>query len=130
MSLPSSDLAPTGNRSAANNNANNWRAWVSPALLSPVFLGMAPVLGKLAYAGGSDPFTVAALRTTLAAAALWIIYLLVARRYIYIFPAGLLGCVVVGVVKSLQRVDWPFTYMMIRLLRIYRSYFVRGETNC
>jgi drug/metabolite transporter (DMT)-like permease len=62
---------------------------------------MAPVLGKLAYAGGSDPFTVAALRTTLAAAALWVIYLAVARRYIYIFPAGLLGCVVVGVVNGL-----------------------------
>jgi len=62
---------------------------------------MAPVLGKLAYAGGSDPFTVAAVRTTLAALALWIIYLIAARRYIYIFPAGLLGCVVIGVVNGI-----------------------------
>ena len=38
--------------------------------------------------------------------------------------------VVVGVVKSLHSRAWPFTYMMIRLLRMYRSYLVRGETNC
>lgn len=75
--------------------------WLTPALLSPVFLGMAPVLGKAAIAGGSDPFTVAAVRTTLAAAILWVVYLLFARRYIYIFPAGLLGCVVVGTVNGI-----------------------------
>jgi drug/metabolite transporter (DMT)-like permease len=70
-------------------------------MLSPVFLGMAPVLGKLAYAGGSDPFTVAAVRTGIAAAMLWVVYLIFARRYVYIFPAGLLGCVVVGTVNGI-----------------------------
>ncbi len=72
-----------------------------PGLLSPVFLGMAPVLGKLAYQGGSDPFTVAAVRTVFAALILWVVYLLFARRYIFIYPAGLLGCVVVGIVNGL-----------------------------
>ena len=83
------------------SSAAGWKAWLTPGLLSPLFLGMAPVLGKLAYLGGSDPFTVAALRTTLAAVALWVVYLLLARRYIFIFPAGLLGCVVIGVVNGL-----------------------------
>jgi drug/metabolite transporter (DMT)-like permease len=75
--------------------------WFSPVLLSPIFLGMAPVLGKAAIAGGSDPFTVAAVRTVLAAAILWIVYFLFARQFIFIFPAGLLGCVIVGTVNGI-----------------------------
>ncbi|CAG0961350.1 MAG: DMT family transporter [Anaerolinea sp.] len=67
----------------------------------PVFLGLAPIFGKMAIRGGADPFTVAALRTVAAAGILWVIYLLFARRYIYIFPAGLLGCVVVGTVNGI-----------------------------
>ncbi|HLY29195.1 MAG TPA: DMT family transporter [Aggregatilineales bacterium] len=74
---------------------------LTAALMSPIFLGMAPVLGKLALLGGSDPFTVAATRTVIAAAFLWVAYLLFGRRYIYIYPAGLLGCVVVGAVNGI-----------------------------
>lgn len=86
---------------SSRTQAVNPRGWLSSALLSPLFLGMAPVLGKLAYAGGSDPFTVAAVRTVLAAVILWIVYFLFARRFIFIYPAGLLGCVVVGVVNGI-----------------------------
>ncbi|MEP7285356.1 MAG: DMT family transporter [Chloroflexota bacterium] len=71
------------------------------AILSPVFLGLAPIFGKLAFLGGSDPFTVAAVRTVVATALLWIIYVLFWRRYLYIFPAGLLGCVAIGVVNGI-----------------------------
>src|SRR5689334_11906735 len=74
---------------------------LTAALLSPIFLGMAPVFGKLAYLGGSDPFTVAATRTVVAAVFLWAAYLLFGRRWIYIYPAGLLGCVVVGTVNGI-----------------------------
>jgi uncharacterized membrane protein len=49
------------------------RSELVAALLSPLFLGMAPVFGKLALRGGSDPFTVAAVRTALAAGLLWIL---------------------------------------------------------
>lgn len=71
------------------------------ALSTPVFLGMAPVLGKLAINGGADPFTVAAVRTAIAALLLWAVYLVAFRRYIYIYPAGLLGCVIVGAVNGI-----------------------------
>ncbi len=71
------------------------------SFLSPMFLGMAPLFGKLAYQSGSDPFTVAAVRTVIAAAILWGLYLIFWRRYIYIYPAGLLGCVVIGVINGL-----------------------------
>lgn len=70
-------------------------------LLLPMFLGMAPVLGKLALRGGADPFTVAAVRTALAAGILWIMYLVVWREYIFIYPAGFLGCAVVGTINGI-----------------------------
>ena len=69
--------------------------------LSPVFLGMAPLFGKLAYQGGSDPFTVAAIRTVVAAGILWGLYALFWRRYIFIYPAGLLGCIAIGTVNGI-----------------------------
>lgn len=69
--------------------------------LSPVFLGMAPFFGKLAYNSGSDPLTVAAVRTVIAAVILWLLYLIFWRQYIFIYPAGLLGCVVVGTVNGI-----------------------------
>ncbi|MBN1679642.1 MAG: DMT family transporter [Anaerolineae bacterium] len=74
---------------------------LTAALMSPIFLGLAPVFGKLALRGGSDPFTVAATRTALAAALLWILYLVFLRKYIYIYLAGFLGCAVVGTVNGI-----------------------------
>jgi drug/metabolite transporter (DMT)-like permease len=79
---------------------NRYLAIVIP-FLSPVFLGVAPLFGKLAYQGGADPFTVAAVRTIIAAAILWALYLVFWRRYIYIYPAGLLGCIVIGTVNGI-----------------------------
>ncbi|MBI1278356.1 MAG: EamA family transporter [Anaerolineaceae bacterium] len=80
--------------------SQNMRGVVT-ALLTPVFLGVAPIFGKLAINAGADAFTVAAWRTTFAVAILWIGYLIFARKFIYIYPAGLLGCVVIGVVNGI-----------------------------
>lgn len=71
------------------------------ALSTPVFLGMAPIFGKLAIKGGADPFTVAALRTLVAAGFLWVMYLIFFRKYIFIYPAGLIGCIVIGCVNGI-----------------------------
>ncbi len=68
---------------------------------APVFLGFAPLFGKLAIRTGIDPFTVAAVRTVIAVAILWVLYLIFFRRYIYIYPAGLLGCVVIGIINGI-----------------------------
>jgi drug/metabolite transporter (DMT)-like permease len=80
---------------------NTSRGDLVAALLSPLFLGMAPVFGKLALRDGSDPFTVAAVRTALAAGLLWILYLVFWRKYIYIYPAGFLGCAVIGIINGI-----------------------------
>ncbi len=74
---------------------------VIAGLLTPVFLGVAPIFGKLAINAGADSFTVAAWRTVIAVVFLWVLYLIFARKYIYIYPAGLLGCVVIGVVNGI-----------------------------
>jgi len=71
------------------------------AFLTPLFLGVAPIFGKLAITAGADPFSVAAVRTLIAVAFLWAIYALFFRKFIYIYPAGLLGCIVLGVVNGI-----------------------------
>jgi drug/metabolite transporter (DMT)-like permease len=79
---------------------SNRRAVIT-SLLAPLFLGMAPILGKLSINAGADSFTVAAWRTAVAVVFLWVVYALFARRYIYIYPAGLFGCIIVGVVNGI-----------------------------
>lgn len=74
---------------------------VAAAFLTPVLLGVAPIFGKQAIGLGADPFTVAAVRTVIAVALLWVFYLIFMRKSIFIYPAGLLGCVVVGVVNGI-----------------------------
>ncbi|MAS35305.1 MAG: hypothetical protein CL610_14930 [Anaerolineaceae bacterium] len=71
------------------------------ALSTPVFLGMAPIFGKLAFNAGADPFTVAAVRTAIAVGLLWAVYLIFFRKFIYIYPAGLMGCIVIGAINGI-----------------------------
>lgn len=74
---------------------------VTAFLATPLFLGMAPIFGKLSIEAGADPFTVAALRTIVAVGLLWLAYGLFFRRYIFIYPAGLMGCVVIGAINGI-----------------------------
>jgi drug/metabolite transporter (DMT)-like permease len=65
---------------------------IRAALLSALALGTAPILGKVAYGSGMDPYSLTAVRTLLAAAALWLFFLSTRknRKFIYIYPAGIL----------------------------------------
>lgn len=74
---------------------------LTAAFMTPVLLGMAPIFGKFAIQVGADSFTVAAIRTLIAVILLWVGYFLFARRFIYIYPAGLLGCVIVGAINGI-----------------------------
>jgi drug/metabolite transporter (DMT)-like permease len=74
---------------------------IAAAFLTPLLLGVAPIFGKQAIAHGADPFTVAAVRTVIAVVLLWVFYAIFLRKSIFIYPAGLLGCVVVGVVNGI-----------------------------
>lgn len=58
---------------------------------------MAPVFGKAAMGTGQfSPYAVVALRTILAALLLVLLLAIFKRNALYIYPAGLLGCLVAG----------------------------------
>jgi len=71
------------------------------ALSSALFLGMAPVLGKRAMILGIAPLAVVAIRTILAALLLLLIIAIFKSKYLYIYPAGLLGCLLAGWINGL-----------------------------
>ena len=52
------------------------RQGVVSTVMASFFLGWAPILGKLAYLGGVMPFTLAAIRTMVAALLLWLAFML------------------------------------------------------
>jgi drug/metabolite transporter (DMT)-like permease len=79
---------------------NTRRNGLIAAWLTPLLMGLAPILGKGAYRVGVDPFTLAALRTLFAALLLWVLYSLAFRQYLFIFPAGLFGTALVGITNG------------------------------
>jgi drug/metabolite transporter (DMT)-like permease len=76
-------------------------AGILAAFSSAIFLGMAPVFGKLAITLGFTPFAVVALRTGFAAGIMLLAVGLFYRKYLYIFPVGLLGCAMAGAINGL-----------------------------
>jgi len=74
---------------------------ISAAISSAFFLGMAPVLGKKAMLLGIPPMTVVSVRTLLAALLLLLIITIFKRGFLYIYPAGLLGCLLAGSINGL-----------------------------
>lgn len=71
------------------------------ALSSAFFLGMAPVFGRQAMLLGIPPLAVVAIRTLLAAVLLLLIILIFKRKFLFIYPAGLLGCLMAGWINGL-----------------------------
>jgi drug/metabolite transporter (DMT)-like permease len=76
-----------------------WKG-IAATLLSCLFAGLAPILGKLAYQAGVDPITLVATRTAVAAGLLWLFYLLFWRRYTAISWRDLVGCVGMGIANG------------------------------
>ena len=93
---------------------NKQTAGILAAFSSAVFLGLAPVFGKLAITLGFTPFAVVALRTGFAAGLLLLAVAIFYPKYLYIFPVALVGCALAGVINgfgsllyylALQRLD-------------------------
>jgi drug/metabolite transporter (DMT)-like permease len=74
---------------------------IAAALASAIFLGMAPVFGKQAILLGMPWQGVVAIRTALAALLLLVVVLIFKRGFFYIYPAGLLGCVLAGGINGI-----------------------------
>jgi drug/metabolite transporter (DMT)-like permease len=74
---------------------------INAALISALFLGLAPVFGKAAMGEGNfSPLAVVALRTSLAAFLLVVLIAFSKRQTLYIYPAGFLGCMMAGAVNG------------------------------
>jgi drug/metabolite transporter (DMT)-like permease len=74
---------------------------INAALFSALFLGLAPVFGKQAINMGLSPLGVVAIRTLLATLLMFIVMLIFQRQFLYIYPAGLIGCLLAGWVNGL-----------------------------
>ena len=77
------------------------RQGIWAALASALFLGLAPIFGKQAITLGFSPLAVVALRTSMAAGLLLVLVAIFKRSYLYIYPAGLLGCSLAGAINGI-----------------------------
>jgi drug/metabolite transporter (DMT)-like permease len=74
---------------------------VLAALSSAFLLGLTPIFGKQSILLGFSPLAVVAIRSSIAALLL-VFYILIFRRsFFYIYPIGLIGCVLAGVVNGI-----------------------------
>jgi drug/metabolite transporter (DMT)-like permease len=69
---------------------------IQAALASALFLGLAPICGKQAFLLGFSPLAVVALRTGIAVLLLLVIMAVFQRPFFYIYPVGLVGCLIAG----------------------------------
>lgn len=88
-------------------------AGITAAFSSALFLGMAPVFGKLAITYGFSPLEVVALRTGFAASIMFLGIVIFYRQYLYIFPIGLIGCVLAGAINGVGSI---FYYLALERL--------------
>lgn len=74
---------------------------ISSALGSAFFLGLTPIFGKQSIIFGFTPLAVVALRTTIATLLFFLFLLAFKKSFFYIYPLGLTGCLLAGVVNGL-----------------------------
>jgi drug/metabolite transporter (DMT)-like permease len=77
---------------------------ISAAIASAVFLGLAPILGKQAMLFGFSPLAVVAFRTGLATIILFLFMLIFQRQFLYIYPLGLAGCLLAGLINGVASI--------------------------
>ena len=103
------------------------------ALVSALFLGTAPIFGKLAIEGGFSPLLTVALRTGLATLALLILVSVFFRRFLYIHPLGLAGCGLAGTINgagsilyylALGRLDAGFGQLLYSLYPFFVAFWL------
>lgn len=73
---------------------------IQAALASAISLGMAPIFGKQALLLGFGPLAVVFLRTGIAFLVIFCLMALFKRSFFYIYPFGLVGCIVAGAING------------------------------
>ena len=77
------------------------KAGVRAALLSAGFFGLTPIFGKLAVNLDISPLAVVGFRTIMATLLLLLITVIINKKYLYIYPAGMIGCGLAGLLNGL-----------------------------
>ena len=86
----------------AQTTAKQQRArGINASLVSAAFLGLAPIFGKQSINAGLSPLGVVAFRTLFATVLLFLVMALFQRKYLYIYPAGMIGCLLAGWINGL-----------------------------
>jgi drug/metabolite transporter (DMT)-like permease len=107
---------------------------VTASLLAALVLGLSPIFAKQAYQAGVPWLSVVTLRTVIATAALWLLVLLFARRYAYIYPVGLAICALAGIVNGLgslfyysglNQLDASLSQLLYALYPIFLTLYYR-----
>jgi len=103
---------------------------ISAALASALLLGLLPVFGKQALLSGYSPLVVVTIRTGLAVILLFT-FLLFKREYFYIYPVGLIGCGLAGLINGLGSILYYFALDRLgagvgQLLYSFYPLFVAG----
>ena len=83
------------------NEAPGRAKGIQAALASAIFLGLAPIFGKQAILVGFSPLAVVALRTGIAVFLLLCLMAIFQRPFFYIYPVGLVGCLLAGFINGL-----------------------------
>ena len=106
---------------------------INAALLSALFLGLAPIFGKQAINAGISGLGVVAFRTFFAALILFLIILVFQRRYLYIYPVGLIGCLMAGALNgigslfyytALSRLDAGVAHMLYSFYPLFVAFWL------
>jgi drug/metabolite transporter (DMT)-like permease len=87
--------------SQTRNNTPSHQKGLIAALSSAFFLGVVPIFGKIALTSGLSPFAIIAIRTGLAALLMLVVMVIWMRKYFFIYPIGLWGCILAGIINGL-----------------------------
>lgn len=116
-----------------NAERNVYPSGLIAAFSSAFFLGLAPVFGRSAILLGLPPMAVVAMRTLLAALLLLVVLAVFYRRSLYIYPAGLLGCLLAGGINgigslffyaSLARIDASLGQMLNSTYPVFVAFWL------
>jgi drug/metabolite transporter (DMT)-like permease len=118
--------------------SQNQAQGIIAALMSALVLGLAPTFGKQAINAGTPALSVVAVRTVFASVSLWVVIGLhpATRRFFYIYPVGLWGCLAAGAINGLgslmyysglARLDASLAQMLYTLYPIFLTLFLRLE---
>jgi len=119
--------------------SQQWHLGLLWGLLSPLFLGLVPILAKVAYAAGVNVLTVVAFRTIIAAVLLWLGMLLFKRQLIRSSLPAVLSSMIAGAINglgsiffytSLTRIDASLGQLVNISYLVFVTVFLRlaGQT--